>query len=83
MAGPVWAGNASAPMMAFIKKYRDSLPETAVFLTQDSHDVTQAFTDIDELLNKEPMARGDANRQAIQADEPSEEIQEFLEKFRA
>jgi len=83
MAGPVWAGNASAPMRAFIKKYRDSLPETAVFLTQDSHDVTQAFTDIDELLNKEPMARGDASRQAIQADEPSEEIQEFLEKFRA
>lgn len=83
MASPVWAGNASAPMRAFIKKYQDSLPETAVFLTHDSQDMIQAFTDIDELLNKEPMACGDASKQAIQADEPSEAIQEFLEKFRA
>ena len=83
MAGPVWAGNASAPMRAFMKKYRDSLPETAVFLTHDSPDVTQAFADIDELLNKEPLARGDVNRQAIQADGHHEAIQEFLEKLRA
>jgi menaquinone-dependent protoporphyrinogen IX oxidase len=83
MAGPVWAGNASAPMRAFMKKYRDSLPETAVFLTHDSPDVAQAFADIDELLNKEPLARGDVNRQAIQADVHHEAIQEFLEKLRA
>ena len=83
MAGPVWSGNASAPMRAFIKKYRDSLPETAVFLTHDSPDVTQAFADIDELLKKEPLARGDVNSQAIQADEHREAIQEFLEKLRA
>ena len=83
MASPVWAGNASAPMRAFIKKYRDSLPETAVFLTHDSPDVAQAFADIDELLNKEPLARGDVNSQAIKADEHHEAIQEFLEKLRA
>jgi len=81
IAGPVWAGNASAPMRAFIKKYRDSLPETAVFLTHDSPDVAQAFADIDELLNKEPMARGDVNRQAIQADGHHEAVQRFLEKI--
>ena len=83
MAGPVWAGNASAPMRAFMKKYRDSLPETAVFLTHDSPDVTQAFADIDELLNKEPLARGDVNRQAIQTDGHHEAIQVFLERLRA
>ena len=83
MASPVWAGNASAPMRAFIKKYRDSLPETAVFLTHDSPDVSQAFADTDELLNKEPLARGDVNSQAIKADEHHEAIQEFLEKLRA
>jgi menaquinone-dependent protoporphyrinogen IX oxidase len=83
MASPVWAGNVSAPMRAFIKKYRDSLPKTAVFLTHDSPDVTQAFADIDELLNKEPIARGDVIRQAIQADEHREAVQEFIEKLRA
>lgn len=83
MASPVWSGNVSAPMKAFIKKYRDGLPETAVFLTHDSPDVAQAFAGIDELLDKEPLARGDVNRQAIQADEHREAIQEFLEKLSA
>jgi len=83
MASPVWAGNVSAPMRAFIKKYRDSLPKTAVFLTHDNPDVTQAFADIDELLNKEPLARGDATRKAIQADEHREAIKGFIEKLRA
>jgi len=83
MASPVWAGNVSAPMRAFIKKYRDSLPKTAVFLTHDNPDVTQAFADIDELLNKEPLARGDVIRQAIQAGEHREAVQEFIEKLRA
>ena len=83
MAGPEWAGNASALIRAFINKYREALPETAVFLTHDSPDVTQAFADIDELLNKEPLARGDVNRQAIQADEHHEAMQEFIEKLRA
>ena len=64
-----------------MKKYRDSLPETAVFLTHDSPDVAQAFAAIDELLNKEPLARGDVNRQAIQADGHREAIQVFLEKL--
>ena len=81
MASPVWSGNVSAPMRSFMKKYRDSLPETAVFLTHDSPDVTQAFADIDELLGKEPLARGDVNRQVIQADEKHEAVQEFLEKL--
>jgi menaquinone-dependent protoporphyrinogen IX oxidase len=83
MASPVWAGNVSAPMRSFIKKYREALPETAVFLTHDSPDVAQAFADVDELLDKKPIARGDVNRQAIRVDEHHEAVQEFIEKLRA
>ena len=82
MAGPVWAGNASAPMRAFIKKYRDSLPETAVFLTHDSPDVTDAFTDVEELLSNEALAYGDVNRRVIQANEHHKAVKAFLDKIK-
>ncbi|MCW4051275.1 MAG: hypothetical protein NWE89_16240 [Candidatus Bathyarchaeota archaeon] len=81
MASPVWAGNMSAPMRAFIKKYKETLPKTAVFLTRDSPDVSEAFTDIDELLSKKPLAHGEANRRVIQADEHHEAVKQFLEKL--
>lgn len=65
-----------------MKKYRDSLPETAVFLTHDSPDVAQAFADIDELLNKEPLACGDVNRRVIQANEHHEAVKAFIDKIK-
>ncbi len=82
MASPVWSGNVSAPMRAFIKKYREALPETAVFLTHDSPDVTDAFTDIEELLSNEALAYGDVNRRVIQANEHHEAIKVFLDKIK-
>jgi flavodoxin len=81
LASPVWAGNVSAPMRAFIKRYRDSLPETAIFLTHDSPDVTQAFADVDDLLGREPIARGESNGKAIQEDGHHEAVQGFLEEI--
>jgi menaquinone-dependent protoporphyrinogen IX oxidase len=83
LASPVWAGNVSAPMRALMKRYRDTLPDTAVFLTHDSPDATQAFVDIEELLGKEPRARGEANRKDIEAGGHHEALQEFLKKLGA
>jgi menaquinone-dependent protoporphyrinogen IX oxidase len=83
LASPVWAGNVSAPMRAFIKSHRDSLPDTAVFLTHDSPDVTQAFADVDELLGKTPVARGEASREAIQGGGHHEAVQGFIEGTRS
>jgi len=83
LASPVWAGNISAPMRAFIKRYRESLPYTAVFLTHDSPDVTQAFADVDELLGRVPVARGDASREAIQGGGHRESVQGFIEEIRS
>jgi len=82
MASPVWSGSMSAPMRAFIKKYREALPETAVFLTHDSPDVTDAFTDIEELLSNEALAYGDVNRRLIQANEYHEAVKAFLDKIK-
>jgi menaquinone-dependent protoporphyrinogen IX oxidase len=81
LASPVWAGNVSAPMRAFIKRYGDSLPETAVFLTHDSPDASQAFADVDSLLGGEPMARGDANGKTIKDGGHREAVKAFLEKL--
>ncbi len=82
MASPVWSGNVSAPMRAFIKKYGEALPETAVFLTHDSPDVTDAFTDIGELLSSEALAYGDVNRQVIQTNQHHEAVKVFLDKIK-
>lgn len=81
LAGPVWAGNASAPMRAFIKRYLCTLPKTAVFLTHDGPDVTQAFADVVELLGGMPMARGDVNRKTIQDGGYHEAVQAFLKEL--
>ncbi len=83
LASPVWAGNVSAPMRAFINSHRDSLPDTAVFLAHDSPDVTQAFADVDELLGKAPVARGEASRETIQEDGHHEAVQGFIEEIRS
>jgi len=83
LASPVWAGNVSAPMRAFIKSYGETLPETAVFLTHDSPDVTQAFADVDSLLGGEPITRGDANSKTIKDGGHRKAVKEFLEKLGA
>ena len=82
MASPVWSGNASALIRAFINKYREALPETAVVLTHDSPDVTDAFTDIDELLSNKALAYGDVNRRVIQANEHHEAVKAFIDKIK-
>ncbi len=83
LASPVWAGNVSAPMRAFMKRHRDALPDTAVFLTHDGPDAIQAFADFDELLGREPLARGEANSKIVQAGGYDQAVQEFIEKLRA
>jgi len=83
LASPVWAGNVSAPMRAFIKRYRENLPEKAIFLTHDSPDVAQAFADVDDLLGGEPLARGEADGKTIKDGGHLEAVKVFLEKLGA
>ncbi len=81
LASPVWAGNVSAPMRAFIKRHTGTLPKTAVFLTHDGPDASQAFEDVEELLGRKPMARGEASRKAIQDGGYQEAVQGFLKEI--
>ena len=67
LASPVWAGAVSAPMRGYMKKNAENLVKTAVFLTNDSGDVDEAFAEIRGLLPNRPVVEGALQRSKIKA----------------
>ena len=68
LASPIWAGTVSSPMRGYITKNRDKLSRTAVFLSNDSGVVENAFIEIRELLINPPLVEGSLQRSKIKAE---------------
>jgi hypothetical protein len=54
---PVWAGNVSAPVRAWLTANRRRLPHVAFFCTQHVRGDANAFRDMARLVGKQPVAR--------------------------
>jgi len=67
MASPVWAGAVSAPMRGYMTQNAEKLVKTAVFLSNDSGNVEDAFVEIRELLPNWPLVEGALQRSKIKA----------------
>ena len=65
LASPVWAGAVSAPMRGYMAQNAEKLVKTAVFLSNDSGDVEEAFAEIRELLPNRALVEGALQRSKI------------------
>ena len=65
LASPVWAGAVSAPMRGYMTQNAEKLVKTAVFLSNDSGDVEEAFAEIRELLPNRALVEGALQRSKI------------------
>ncbi len=65
LASPVWAGAVSAPMRGYMTQNAEKLVKTAVFLTNDSGEVDDAFAEIREILPNRPVVEGALQRSKI------------------
>jgi hypothetical protein len=68
LASPIWAGTVSSPMRGYITENREKLDRTAVFLTNDSGAVDNAFAEVRDLLVNPPIVEGSLQRSKIKTE---------------
>ena len=82
LASPVWAGSVSAPMRGYMTQNAGKLTRTAVFLTNDSGQVGDAFTEIREILQNSPEVEGSLQRSKAK-DEFDSTVSAFIDGISA
>ncbi len=68
LASPIWAGAVSSPMRGYMTENREKLSRTAVFLSNDSGAVDDAFVEIHGLLVNPPLVEGSLQRSKIKTE---------------
>jgi len=68
LASPIWAGTVSSPMRGYLTENREKLNRTAVFLSNDSGVVENAFLEIRGLLTNPPLVEGSLQRSKIKSE---------------
>ncbi len=80
LASPLWAGAVSSPMRGYMTTNSEKLVKTAVFLTNDSGNVDDAFAEIDGLLVNPPVVKGSLQRSKTKTEfEPT--VEAFVESL--
>jgi len=80
LASPVWAGSVSAPMRGYMTLNAGKLTRIAVFLTNDSGDVEDAFAEIYKILPNNPVVEGSLQKSRIE-DEFDSTVSAFIEEI--
>jgi hypothetical protein len=68
LASPIWAGTVYSPMRGYIMKNREKLGRTAVFLSNASGVVDNAFVEIRGLLVNPPLVEGSLQGSKIKSE---------------
>lgn len=63
---PLWAGNISSPMRAYVKKYKNSIKDYGIIITHNSSSCKAAEEEIKVTLNKEPIFSVAYNKKHIE-----------------
>ena len=80
LASPVWAGAVSAPMRGYMTQHAEKLVKTAVFLSNDSGDVEEAFAEIRKILLNKPLVEGALQRSKIKS-KFEQSVTAFIERI--
>jgi flavodoxin len=75
---PVWAGNVSSPMRAYLTAHGDELKRVAVFCTQGRSGAERVLNDMAELCGRKPVASLAINDGEIKRGDFAEKLERFL-----
>jgi flavodoxin len=75
---PVWAGNVSSPMRAYLAAQRGRFKQVAFFCTQGGSGAEKVFVDMSELCARRPIASLALNDRDIKQGRYSAELDRFL-----
>jgi flavodoxin len=75
---PVWAGNVSSPMRAYLAAQRGRFRQVAFFCTQGGSGAEKVFADMTELCAQKPIASLALNDREIKQRRYVAELERFL-----
>lgn len=78
---PVWVGKLSTPVRTFIHQYTDQLSKVAFFATHSSDDAQNAFTDMEKLSEKKPVAVMSFGDKEVKEENCIKKIREFVSEL--
>jgi flavodoxin len=78
---PVWAGNVSSPMRAYLTPHRGDLKQVGVFCTQGGSGAEKVLSDMAELCGRKPVASVALNDGEIERRTYAEKLDGFLDAF--
>jgi flavodoxin len=78
---PIWAGNMSSPIRAFLSSNKGKIKEAAFFCTMGGENTGQTFADM-ESLSKKPVATLAVRTREVKKDEHLSKLKEFAGKLK-
>jgi flavodoxin len=78
---PIWAGNVSSPIRAYLTAHRAELKQVAVFCTQGGSGAEKVLNDMAELCGRKPVASLALNDGEIKRREYAEKLHRFLDSL--
>jgi flavodoxin len=76
---PVWAGNVSSPMRAYIALNREQLPQVAFYCTQGRSGANKVLQDMAAACASEPVATAAFDDREIDSGSYSRKMNEFVD----
>lgn len=78
---PVWAGNMSSPIRAFLTKNQNKLKNVAFFNTSGGADNEQVLVKMSELVQIESKAMLDLSQKEVKENLMDKKIEKFVQKL--
>ncbi|NWH09480.1 MAG: flavodoxin [Alphaproteobacteria bacterium] len=78
---PVWAGNMSSPMRAYIRRYRERLPRVAFFCSLIGANPDKALPKMAAACGKDAAATLEVRESELQAGAHTAKISDFLKSI--
>ena len=79
---PVWAGTMCPAIRTYITRFKDRLPDVALFLTTGGSGVDGTFRAMAELCGKEPLARLALTTKQVRKEDWSSDVQAFVDQIK-
>ena len=80
IGGPIWSWNMSAPVRTYLENYKNQFKKAAFFCTMGKSGDDRAFKEMEEIINKEPIATLSLKTAEVVADKTFEKADRFCEK---
>jgi flavodoxin len=80
---PIWAGNMSSPIRAYVNAHRGSFERAAFFCTHGGTTAQKVFDEIAEICGVRPLATLAVTEREIKTGTYADKLRQFLERLSA